>query len=74
MGNQLINEKPPIDILCSQIILANAEKQFTMVEKTVIDSLKTIRYHLKDKVKGALIISELKSGIKGIPSIIYCIM
>jgi Concanavalin A-like lectin/glucanases superfamily len=73
MGNKAAPEKPGLDDLCAQIILAKADEQFSTYEPRIVNSLVKIRNQLKDPIIKPMLISELKTGIKGIPSLIYCV-
>jgi hypothetical protein len=74
MGNSTSNEKSVIEQLCTSIILAKSESQFTSVESNILDSLTKLRDQLLNVNQRNSILSELKEGRKGIPSLIYCMM
>ena len=74
MGTTQAAEKPLVDSLCTQIIIAKADSNFASVEPKIKLLLKDIRNALKNEIQRKNIISEFKSGMKGIPSLIYCFM
>ena len=73
MGNQQPT-KLSIDLLCAQIIIAKSEGQFSSSQTQIKDTLVRVKKDLSLEIVKDTIINELKTGMKGMPSIIYCLM
>lgn len=74
MGGIQSSEKPAIETLCNQIILAKAESQYSTIEPIIIETLKNIGSQIENpRLKDSILLS-LKEGRKGIPSLIFCMM
>ncbi|OMJ85091.1 hypothetical protein SteCoe_13680 [Stentor coeruleus] len=74
MGNKQNSDRKNIEIICTQIILAKTDGQYTAVEASIIESFQLLRGEMKNPETMERIIQDLKSGIKGVPSIIYCML
>ena len=74
MGSTHSIEKPAIETLCNQIILAKADSQFSTIEPVIIATLKNIGKQIEDPGLKDSILLSLKEGRKGIPSLIFCMM